>query len=120
MELGDVKQSETEIPSYEESVPFTENYTRFSIQLDRLDVRISFRRWLEGRGWLEEVFIDGAKGILDKRWVRAIEGFGFLGIEKCSLIDNSAIRLPSIQRHSLVRKCTAFKGFLVVLRFNVS
>ena len=79
MELGDVKQSETEIPSYEESVPFTENYTRFSIQLDRLDVRISFRRWLEGRGWLEEVFIDGAKGILDKRWVRAIEGWKWKG-----------------------------------------
>lgn len=74
-DLGDVNQREEEIPPYEEKVPFNENYTRFSLQLDRMDVRISLRRWLEGRGWLEEVFIDGARGTLDKRWIRAIEGW---------------------------------------------
>lgn len=75
LELGDINQSEDKIPTYEESVPITENYTRFSIQVDRLDVRISLRRWLEGRGWLEEVFVDGARGILDKRWIRMIDGW---------------------------------------------
>lgn len=66
-------------PNYEVAVPLAENYTRFSVQLDRLDVRISLRRWLEGRGWLEEVLIDGARGTLDKRWVRAIEGWKWTG-----------------------------------------
>lgn len=74
-ELGDINQKDEEIPIYEEEVPVNENYTRFSVQVERLDVRISLRRWLEGRGWLEEVFIDGAKGTLDKRWIRAIEGW---------------------------------------------
>lgn len=73
IDLGDVQQPYDQIPAYEEQVPLEENYTRFSIQFERLEVRISLRRWLEGRGWLEEVFIDGAKGILDKRWIRSIE-----------------------------------------------
>lgn len=75
IDLGDVHQPDEEIPPYEEQVPMEENYTRFSVQLERLEVRISLRRWLEGRGWLEEVFVDGAKGILDKRWIRSIEGW---------------------------------------------
>lgn len=66
-------------PLYEEAVPLNENYTRFSVQLDRLDVRISLRRWLEGRGWLEDLVIDGARGTLDKRWVRYIEGWRWQG-----------------------------------------
>ena len=48
------------VPPHEEEVELKDNYTRFSLQLDRMDVRISLRRWLEGRGWLEEVLIDGA------------------------------------------------------------
>lgn len=75
IDLGDINQQDHEIPPYEVEVPLIENYTRFSVQLDRLDVRISLKRWLEGRGWLEEVLIDGARGVLDKRWVRAIEGW---------------------------------------------
>lgn len=74
LDLGDLND-EADAPDYEVPVPLNENYTRFSVQLDRLDVRISLRRWLEGRGWLEEVSIDGARGTLDKRWVRAIEGW---------------------------------------------
>lgn len=75
IDFGDVNVPDETIPLYEEEVPVKENYTRFSIQLDRLDVRISLRRWLEGKGWLEEVLIDGARGTLDKRWVRMIEGW---------------------------------------------
>lgn len=63
------------VPPYEESVPLSQNYTRFSVQIDRMEVRISLKRWLEGRGWLEEVLVDGARGVMDKRWTRMIEGW---------------------------------------------
>lgn len=73
--LGDVNRSDLEVPPYEEDVCEGENYTRFSVQFDRLDIRISLRRWLEGRGLLEKVFVDGARGVLDKRWIRFIDGW---------------------------------------------
>lgn len=75
IDFGDLSLSDDLVPPYEEEVPLKDNYTRFSVQLERMDVRISLRRWLEGRGWLEEVLIDGARGTLDKRWVRMIEGW---------------------------------------------
>lgn len=75
IDFGDVNIPDELVPPYEEEVELKDNYTRFSLQLDRMDVRISLRRWLEGRGWLEEVLIDGARGTLDKRWTRFIEGW---------------------------------------------
>ena len=75
IDLGDVTIPDDLAPLYEDEVPLKDNYTRFSVQVDRLDVRISLRRWLEGRGWLEEVLIDGARGTLDKRWIRFVEGW---------------------------------------------
>ena len=71
----DMSLDDEKVPPYEEPVPLSQNYTRFSLQIDRMEVRISLKRWLEGRGWLEEVLIDGARGMLDKRWIRMIEGW---------------------------------------------
>lgn len=94
IDLGNVHQPDDQIPPYEEQVPLEENYTRFSVQFERLEVRISLRRWLEGRGWLEEVFVDGAKGVLDKRWIRAIEGWRWKS--KPGDFDLDSLRLRNV------------------------
>lgn len=72
IECGSVDNDNVDIP---EDVPLSENYTRFRVQVDRLELKLSLKRFLAGRGWIEEAMIDGARGIVDKRFVRWIEGW---------------------------------------------
>ena len=53
----------------------SDNYTRFRFELDRVELKVSLLRFLAGRGLIEEASIDGARGLLDKRFVQWIEGW---------------------------------------------
>ena len=49
-----------------------DNYTRFDVTVDRLDLSISLKRYLEGRGLAERITLAGVRGLLDRRKVRPV------------------------------------------------
>jgi distribution and morphology protein 31 len=50
------------------------NYTQFDISMDTVNVTLSFNKWFNGKGLLEDVEIKGIRGVIDRTSVRTIEG----------------------------------------------
>ncbi|KAI1795646.1 mitochondrial distribution and morphology protein family 31/32 [Ganoderma leucocontextum] len=45
------------------------NYSMFDLSMDSIDVTLSFARWFEGKGLVEDAVIKGVRGVLDRRSV---------------------------------------------------
>lgn len=50
------------------------NYTQFDISIDTVNITLSFSKWFNGKGLLEDVEIKGIRGVVDRTSVRTIEG----------------------------------------------
>jgi distribution and morphology protein 31 len=50
------------------------NYTQFDISIDTVNVTLSFSKWFNGKGMLEDVEIKGIRGVIDRTSVHTIEG----------------------------------------------
>ncbi|KAF2854540.1 hypothetical protein T440DRAFT_415848 [Plenodomus tracheiphilus IPT5] len=50
------------------------NYTQFDISIDTVNVTLSFSKWFNGKGLLNDVEIKGIRGVVDRTSVRTIEG----------------------------------------------
>ncbi|KAJ1304550.1 hypothetical protein OPQ81_005691 [Rhizoctonia solani] len=42
--------------------------TTFDLEIDSVDVTLSFARWLEGRGLIKDATVKGVRGVVDRRW----------------------------------------------------
>ncbi|PLB41662.1 mitochondrial distribution and morphology protein [Aspergillus candidus] len=45
------------------------NYTQFDVSIETVNVTLSFAKWLNGKGLLRDVEIQGVRGVLDRRSV---------------------------------------------------
>lgn len=50
------------------------NYTQFDISIDTVNITLSFSKWFNGKGLLEDVEIKGIRGVVDRTSVRTVEG----------------------------------------------
>ncbi|KAF1943439.1 hypothetical protein EJ02DRAFT_400478 [Clathrospora elynae] len=50
------------------------NYTQFDISIDTVNVTLSFSKWFNGKGILQDVEIKGIRGVVDRTSVHTIEG----------------------------------------------
>ncbi|KAI0689358.1 mitochondrial distribution and morphology proteins-domain-containing protein [Cerioporus squamosus] len=46
-----------------------QNYSMFDLTVDSIDVTLSFARWFDGKGLVEDAVIKGVRGVLDRRSV---------------------------------------------------
>lgn len=44
----------------------TDNYTMFDINIDEVDVTLSFMRWLDGKGLVKDASVKGVRGVVGK------------------------------------------------------
>ncbi|OWZ67488.1 mitochondrial distribution and morphology protein 31 [Cryptococcus neoformans Tu401-1] len=49
--------------------PPEDNYTMYDVNIDQLEVSLSFMRWLDGKGLVKDVRIKGVRGVVDRRSV---------------------------------------------------
>jgi hypothetical protein len=52
-----------ELPSEEEH-DINNNFSMFDLNVDSFDVKLSFSRWLDGKGLVEDVVVQGVRGII--------------------------------------------------------
>ncbi|KAL0632953.1 Mitochondrial distribution and morphology protein 31, mitochondrial precursor [Maublancomyces gigas] len=45
------------------------NYTQFDVTIDAVNVTLSFAKWMNGKGLLEDVEIKGVRGVIDRTYV---------------------------------------------------
>lgn len=45
------------------------NYTQFDLTIDCVSVTLSLRKWMDGRGVLQDVEVKGVRGVIDRRHV---------------------------------------------------
>ncbi|KAG8214109.1 putative mitochondrial distribution and morphology protein 31 [Butyriboletus roseoflavus] len=45
------------------------NYSMFDLNIDSIDVTLSLKRWLDGKGLIEDAVVKGVRGVLDRRSV---------------------------------------------------
>nr|CAO98812.1 mitochondrial inner membrane protein [Nakaseomyces delphensis] len=45
------------------------NYTQFDLTIDQVEISLNFRKWLNGRGIINEMLIQGLRGIVDRTHV---------------------------------------------------
>ncbi|SCV99345.1 LAFE_0A01134g1_1 [Lachancea fermentati] len=45
------------------------NYTQFDLTMDQVEISLSFSRWINGKGILDEVTINGLRGVVDRTHV---------------------------------------------------
>ncbi|KAF9527357.1 mitochondrial distribution and morphology protein-domain-containing protein [Crepidotus variabilis] len=43
------------------------NYTMFDLNIDSVDVTLSLKRWLDGKGLIEDAVVRGVRGVIDRR-----------------------------------------------------
>lgn len=53
------------LESYEEDT----NYTQFDVSIETVNVTLSFTKWLNGKGPLRDVEVNGIRGVIDRRHV---------------------------------------------------
>ncbi|KAK9455253.1 hypothetical protein V1511DRAFT_499903 [Dipodascopsis uninucleata] len=46
------------------------NYTQFDLTVDQVNVTLSLRKWMNGRGILKDVEVKGIRGLIDRTYVR--------------------------------------------------
>lgn len=46
------------------------NYTQFDLTIDCISVTLSLRKWMDGKGILQDVEVKGVRGLVDRRHVR--------------------------------------------------
>ncbi|KAG8691741.1 Mitochondrial distribution and morphology protein 31, mitochondrial precursor [Ceratobasidium sp. 423] len=46
-----------------------DGWTTFDLEIDSVDVTLSFARWLEGRGLIKDAVVKGVRGVVDRRSV---------------------------------------------------
>ncbi|CAE6419707.1 unnamed protein product [Rhizoctonia solani] len=62
---GGMNVSDMGIPNETED----DGWTTFDLEIDSVDVTLSFARWLEGRGLIKDATVKGVRGIVDRRSV---------------------------------------------------
>lgn len=50
------------------------NYTQFDVTIDAVNVTLSFAKWMNGKGLLEDVEIKGVRGVIDRTYVTWDDG----------------------------------------------
>lgn len=50
------------------------NYTQFDVTIDAVNVTLSFAKWMNGKGLLEDVEIKGVRGVIDRTYVSWDDG----------------------------------------------
>ena len=51
------------------------NYTQFDVNIDTVNVTLSFSKWFNGKGLLRDVEIRGVRGVIDRTFLRPTEGY---------------------------------------------
>ncbi|CAK9779869.1 hypothetical protein CC85DRAFT_286216 [Cutaneotrichosporon oleaginosum] len=46
-----------------------DNYTMFDLNFDEIEVTLSFKRWLDGKGLVKDAKVKGVRGVVDRRSV---------------------------------------------------
>lgn len=65
---GDAHARDADVP---ECVGADEGYARFDVRIDKIELRLSLQRWLQGHGLVRGAVVEGLRGVLDRRWVPA-------------------------------------------------
>lgn len=50
----------------------TDNYTMFDVNVDEVEVALSFMRWLDGKGLVKDAKVKGVRGVIgehDRAWM---------------------------------------------------
>ncbi|ORX34656.1 mitochondrial distribution and morphology proteins-domain-containing protein [Kockovaella imperatae] len=47
----------------------SDNYTMFDVNIDEVEVTLSFMRWLDGKGLVKDAKVKGVRGVVDRRSV---------------------------------------------------
>ncbi|KAG0673020.1 Mitochondrial distribution and morphology protein 31, mitochondrial precursor, partial [Kluyveromyces marxianus] len=45
------------------------NYTQFDLTIDQVEISVSLSKWINGKGFLDEVTINGLRGVVDRTHV---------------------------------------------------
>lgn len=51
-----------------------ENITQFDVTIENVDVTLSFRKWMNGKGLLKDVDVKGVRGVVDRRHLSSMAG----------------------------------------------
>lgn len=62
---GDIVSEDVLLMSEEEDT----NYTQFDLSIETVNVTLSFTKWLNGKGLLRDVEVNGIRGVVDRRSV---------------------------------------------------
>ncbi|KAK9364871.1 hypothetical protein V1509DRAFT_634985 [Lipomyces kononenkoae] len=64
------------MPTNEEDIVDDGNYTQFDLTVDSINVTLSFRKWMNGKGILKDVEVKGIRGLVDRthvKWVSNVD-----------------------------------------------
>lgn len=61
------------------------NYTQYDLTIKELEVSLSFKKWFQGRGLIEEMSISGIRGVVDRtnvQWKEGDDPRNYLNVKK--------------------------------------
>ena len=63
------------------------NYTMFDLNIDSVDVTLSLKRWLDGKGLIEDAVVRGVRGVVGTSCSSSVVRFRALTYNTTSQID---------------------------------
>ena len=59
------------LPAEDSATPVDDgNYSQFDVTIDNVDLTLSFRKWFNGKGLLQDVGVRGVRGVIDRTHVK--------------------------------------------------
>jgi hypothetical protein len=112
---GEAGVSEDRVPDWSAapSVPLNESYTRFDVKVERAELKLSLQRLWQGRGLVEEAVVEGVRGVLDRRWLRAREGRRQLADAVPGFDVSGGVQLQDVQVQVLQPR--GYRSYVVTL-----
>jgi Yeast mitochondrial distribution and morphology (MDM) proteins len=101
------------LPAYEniDDLPFERRITTFDLEVDSVDVELSLRRWLDGKGLVQNAVVKGVRGVVGKSAILRIDGDLIMTLMQTAVLSLQTTRAMTMHLSVILTTALKWSGY---------